>query len=68
MNTGLFTPSATMAQQLETAAQIAGEKIWRMPLVEPYALSTILQSGNSFDHHINMSGFLFHNDQDMFCG
>jgi leucyl aminopeptidase len=42
MNTGLFTPSATMAQQLETAAQIAGEKIWRMPLVEPYALPTIL--------------------------
>lgn len=47
MNTGLFTPSATMAQQLETAAQIAGEKIWRMPLVEPYALPTILQSGNT---------------------
>lgn len=33
---GLFTPSAAMAQQLETAAQIAGEKVWRMPLVEPY--------------------------------
>lgn len=33
---GFFTPSATMAQQLETAAQIAGEKIWRMPLVEQY--------------------------------
>lgn len=33
---GFFTPSASMAQQLETAAQIAGEKIWRMPLVEPY--------------------------------
>lgn len=31
-----------MAQQLETAAQIAGEKIWRMPLVESYALPTIL--------------------------
>lgn len=36
--TGFFTPSATMAQQLETAAQIAGEKIWRMPLVEQYCL------------------------------
>jgi leucyl aminopeptidase len=33
---GLFTPDDNLAKQLETAADIAGEKIWRMPMEEKY--------------------------------
>ncbi|MBD2777569.1 leucyl aminopeptidase [Iningainema tapete] len=33
---GLFTPSDTLATELEKAAQIAGEKIWRLPMEERY--------------------------------
>ena len=33
---GLFTPDDALAKQLETAAESAGEKIWRMPMEEKY--------------------------------
>lgn len=33
---GLFTQNDELAKQLETAAQTAGEKVWRMPMEEKY--------------------------------
>lgn len=33
---GLYTPDDAVASQLEQAAQISGEKIWRMPMEEKY--------------------------------
>ncbi|KHG42686.1 MAG: leucyl aminopeptidase [Aphanizomenon flos-aquae KM1D3_PB] len=33
---GLFTPDDTVASQLKTAADNAGEKIWRMPMEDKY--------------------------------
>ncbi|HLP91659.1 MAG TPA: leucyl aminopeptidase [Nostocaceae cyanobacterium] len=33
---GLFTPNDTMAAELQTAAEAAGEKIWRMPMEDKY--------------------------------
>ncbi|MEA5572420.1 leucyl aminopeptidase [Calothrix sp. UHCC 0171] len=33
---GLFTQNDDLAKQLETAAEAAGEKIWRMPMEERY--------------------------------
>ena len=33
---GLFTSSEAMAEQISAAARIAGEKVWRLPLVERY--------------------------------
>ena len=33
---GLFTPDDTVASQLQTASEAAGEKIWRMPMEEKY--------------------------------
>jgi leucyl aminopeptidase len=33
---GLWSPDAALAQQLETAAQSVGEKLWSMPLEEKY--------------------------------
>ena len=33
---GLYTPDDAVASQLEKAAQISGEKIWRMPMEEKY--------------------------------
>jgi leucyl aminopeptidase len=33
---GLFTPDDTVASQLQTAADNAGEKIWRMPMEDKY--------------------------------
>ncbi|PAX54103.1 leucyl aminopeptidase [Brunnivagina elsteri] len=33
---GLFTPNDDLAKQLETAAESAGEKVWRLPMEEKY--------------------------------
>ncbi len=33
---GLFTQNDELAKQLETAAETAGEKVWRMPMEEKY--------------------------------
>jgi leucyl aminopeptidase len=33
---GLFTPSDDMADKLSTAGKATGEKLWRMPMEEPY--------------------------------
>ncbi|WGV27911.1 leucyl aminopeptidase [Halotia branconii] len=33
---GLYTPDDNVASQLEKAAEISGEKIWRMPMEEKY--------------------------------
>ncbi|PMB49334.1 leucyl aminopeptidase [Fischerella thermalis CCMEE 5205] len=33
---GLFTPDDALAKELETAADSAGEKIWRLPMEEKY--------------------------------
>jgi len=33
---GLWSPDETLAAQLKTAAESAGEKVWQMPLEEPY--------------------------------
>jgi leucyl aminopeptidase len=33
---GLFTPDDAMASQLQTAAETAGEKIWRLPMEDKY--------------------------------
>ncbi len=33
---GLFTPDDAIASQLQTAAQSAGEKIWRLPMEDKY--------------------------------
>lgn len=33
---GLFTPNDDLAKQLETAAETAGEKIWRLPMEDKY--------------------------------
>jgi leucyl aminopeptidase (EC:3.4.11.1). Metallo peptidase. MEROPS family M17 len=41
---GLFTPDETLAQELQQAANLSGEKIWRLPLEEGYfeGLSSIV--------------------------
>ena len=33
---GLFTPNEALAQELQQAANLSGEKIWRLPLEESY--------------------------------
>ncbi|NET02389.1 MAG: leucyl aminopeptidase [Sphaerospermopsis sp. SIO1G1] len=33
---GLFTPDDDVASQLQTASEVAGEKLWRMPMEEKY--------------------------------
>ncbi len=33
---GLWSPNDELANQLETASKTSGEKLWRMPLEEPY--------------------------------
>lgn len=33
---GVFTPSDELAKEVLTAAEISGEKFWRMPLEESY--------------------------------
>lgn len=33
---GLFTPNEVLAQELQQAANLSGEKIWRLPLEESY--------------------------------
>lgn len=34
--TGVFTPSDDLAKEVLGAAQVSGEKLWRMPMEESY--------------------------------
>lgn len=61
---GLFTPDDTIAAQLQTASEVAGEKLWRMPMEEKYfeglksGIADMKNSGPRYGSSISASLFL----------